>query len=114
MVVVINPVGSSSRSNPATYVGVFDPIRRAFADANQDARLQLQLADRPQLRRAAALPGSSMIHASAWYDNSAANRSNPDATAEVRWGEQTDEEMMFTALSYLIDDEAAAETTQQQ
>ena len=61
-----------------------------------------------------ALPGGSRIHASAWYDNSAANRSNPDPTAEVRWGEQTDEEMMFTALSYLIDDEATAETTQQQ
>ena len=61
-----------------------------------------------------SLPGGSKIHASAWYDNSAANRSNPDPTAEVRWGEQTDEEMMFTALSYLIDDEAAAETTQQQ
>ena len=29
------PVGRSSRSNPATYVGVFDPIRRAFAAANR-------------------------------------------------------------------------------
>ena len=60
-----------------------------------------------------ALPRGSRIHASAWYDNSVANRSNPDPTAEVRWGEQTDEEMMYTALSFLIDDEAAAETTQQ-
>ncbi len=53
-----------------------------------------------------ALPAGSRIHASAWYDNSAANRSNPDPTAEVRWGEQTDEEMMFTALSFLVDDDA--------
>ena len=29
------PVGRSSRSNPATYVGVFDPIRGAFAAANR-------------------------------------------------------------------------------
>ena len=55
-----------------------------------------------------ALPEGSRIHAVAHYDNSAANRSNPDPTAEVRWGEQTDEEMMFTALSYLIDEEAGA------
>ena len=36
-VVVVDqrPVGRSSRSNPATYVGVFDPIRRAFGTANQ-------------------------------------------------------------------------------
>ena len=32
------PVGRSSRSNPATYVGVFDPIRRAFAASNQVSR----------------------------------------------------------------------------
>ena len=28
------PVGRSSRSNPATYIGIFDAIRRAFASAN--------------------------------------------------------------------------------
>ena len=36
-VVVVDqrPVGRSSRSNPATYIGVFDPIRKAFAAANR-------------------------------------------------------------------------------
>ena len=60
-----------------------------------------------------ALPAGSKVHAVAYYDNSAANRSNPDPTAEVRWGEQTDEEMMFTALSYLIDEEAGAAALRQ-
>ncbi len=61
-----------------------------------------------------SLPKGSKIHAVSYYDNSAANRHNPDPTVEVRWGEQTDEEMMFTALSYLIDEEAGTVPTQQQ
>lgn len=56
------------------------------------------------------LPSGSSLHAVAHYDNSAANRSNPDPTVEVRWGEQTDEEMFFTALSYLIDEEGGDTT----
>src|SRR5206468_494160 len=35
------------------------------------------------------LPRGTKIHATAWYDNSRANRSNPDPTADVRWGDQT-------------------------
>ena len=44
-VVVVDqrPVGRSSRSNPATYVGVFDAIRRAFAAANRVSARTLQL-----------------------------------------------------------------------
>jgi len=34
------------------------------------------------------------LQAVAWYDNSKANLHNPDANAEVRWGEQTYDEMM--------------------
>ena len=47
------------------------------------------------------------IHATAWYDNSRANRSNPDPTADVRWGDQTWEEMMFTGFTFSIDGRAA-------
>jgi len=49
------------------------------------------------------LPKGSKLHATAWYDNSAANKSNPDPTKDVWWGDQTFEEMMFTALTFSVD-----------
>jgi hypothetical protein len=35
-----------------------------------------------------------VLQAVAWYDNSAGNPHNPDPNEEVRWGEQTYDEMM--------------------
>jgi len=49
------------------------------------------------------LPKGTKIRAVAHYDNSAANKSNPDSKVDVRWGDQTWEEMMFTAFVYSID-----------
>jgi hypothetical protein len=49
------------------------------------------------------LPKGTKIHATAWYDNSANNPSNPDPGRDVKWGDQTWEEMMFTALAYTLD-----------
>ncbi len=40
------------------------------------------------------LPPGTRFECSAWFDNSPNNPNNPDPTAEVRWGEQTREEMM--------------------
>ena len=40
------------------------------------------------------LRAGTELQAVAWYDNSKANAHNPDADAEVRWGEQTYDEMM--------------------
>ncbi len=40
------------------------------------------------------LAAGAELQAVAWYDNSRANPHNPDPDAEVRWGEQTYEEMM--------------------
>jgi hypothetical protein len=53
------------------------------------------------------LPRGTKIHATAWYDNSANNPSNPDPTKDVWWGDQTWEEMMFTGLTYSVDPPAA-------
>jgi hypothetical protein len=49
------------------------------------------------------LPKGSKIRAVAHYDNSAKNKANPDPKAEVWWGDQTWEEMMFTSFVYSID-----------
>jgi mono/diheme cytochrome c family protein len=41
------------------------------------------------------LPKGTLIECTAHFDNSANNKNNPDPTKEVRFGEQTWEEMMF-------------------
>jgi peroxiredoxin len=41
------------------------------------------------------LPKGTVLHCTAYYDNSGNNPSNPDPTATVRWGEQTFDEMMI-------------------
>jgi hypothetical protein len=48
------------------------------------------------------LPAGTKIHAVAWYDNSKANKSNPDPTKDVWWGDQTWEEMMFTSFTFHV------------
>jgi hypothetical protein len=48
------------------------------------------------------LPAGTRVTASAWYDNSTANKSNPDATKDVWWGDQTWEEMMFTSFTWHV------------
>jgi hypothetical protein len=49
------------------------------------------------------LPKGTKIRAVAHYDNSAGNKPNPDPKVDVKWGDQTWEEMMFTAFVYSID-----------
>jgi hypothetical protein len=47
-----------------------------------------------------SIPKGSKIISTAWYDNSRNNRSNPDPTVDVKWGDQTWEEMQYTGLLY--------------
>jgi hypothetical protein len=46
------------------------------------------------------IPAGARLVSSAWYDNSKANRFNPDPTVDVRWGDQTWEEMQYTGLIF--------------
>ena len=50
-----------------------------------------------------AIPKGTKIECVAHFDNSSGNKFNPDATKDVRWGEQTWEEMMIGWLTYYYD-----------
>jgi hypothetical protein len=60
------------------------------------------------------LPAGTKLHAKAWYDNSPANKSNPDATKTVTWGDQTWEEMMYTSITFWMPPAAPTSAGQQQ
>jgi hypothetical protein len=49
------------------------------------------------------LPKGSKLHVAAHFDNSAANKANPDPAATVRWGDQTWEEMMIGFFTYTVE-----------
>jgi hypothetical protein len=48
-----------------------------------------------ELAQPKILPQGTQVEVIAHYDNSTANKSNPDPTKDVRWGDQTWEEMMI-------------------
>jgi hypothetical protein len=48
------------------------------------------------------IPAGGTLTSTAWYDNSATNKHNPDPTIDVHWGLQTWEEMQFTGMLYSV------------
>jgi hypothetical protein len=57
-----------------------------------------------------ALPAGTVLHMTAWHDNSAGNKENPDPTAFVGWGPRTVDEMNIGWLDfYYITDKEYAE-----
>jgi hypothetical protein len=50
------------------------------------------------------VPKGTVVECVAHFDNSAANPANPDPTKEVRWGDQTFEEMMSGFIDYYRDE----------
>lgn len=60
-----------------------------------------------------AAPKGSRLEATAHYDNSVNNKYNPDPKVEVRWGDQTWNEMQYTAITYFVDHQAAPVATAQ-
>ena len=54
-------------------------------------------------KESVAIPKGTKIECTAHFDNSTNNKFNPDPTKDVRWGDQTWEEMMIGWLSYYND-----------
>jgi copper type II ascorbate-dependent monooxygenase-like protein len=49
------------------------------------------------------IPKGSILRSVAHYDNSKTNKANPDPSQDVYWGDQTWEEMQYTALYFTVD-----------
>lgn len=49
------------------------------------------------------LPKGTELHLTGHWDNSAANKWNPDPKAEVRWGDQSWQEMLSAPMGVLVD-----------
>jgi hypothetical protein len=67
-----------------------------------------------ELAKPKLLPAGTSVEVIAHYDNSANNKFNPDPTKDVRWGDQTWEEMMIGFWSTVVDPPAATATPQPQ
>jgi hypothetical protein len=59
-----------------------------------------------------AVTKGTRLEATAHYDNSTANKWNPDPKAAVRWGPQTWEEMQYSGITYSVDDTRREQTTE--
>ena len=64
-----------------------------------------------ELKDPVRLPKGTRIDCVAHFDNSANNKWNPDATKDVRWGDQTFEEMMIGFFLYKVPAQPAAPLT---
>jgi hypothetical protein len=60
-----------------------------------------------------AIPAGSRLELTGWYDNSAQNPANPDPAARVRWGPQTDDEMMLGYVEYFVAESSAAASSKE-
>lgn len=69
-------------------------IRSVLAVPRYDFNWQTYYMFREPLR----VPKGSKIISTAWYDNSAANKNNPNPNVDVFWGDQTRQEMQYTGI----------------
>jgi hypothetical protein len=66
-----------------------------------------------QLAKPKVLPAGTTVEVIAHFDNSPANKFNPDPSKDVKWGDQTFEEMMIGFWSTVVEPPAKVATPQQ-
>ena len=66
-----------------------------------------------ELAKPRLFPSGTIIEVVAQYDNSPANKFNPDPTKDVRWGDQTWEEMMIGVWGTVVERSAVPPPSQQ-
>jgi len=74
-------------------------------DGTQETLLDIPRYDfnwqlRYEYKQPRTIPRGSKVRITAVFDNSAANKANPDPTQTVKWGQQTYEEMMIGYIEY--------------
>jgi hypothetical protein len=55
-----------------------------------------------KLEKPVLLPKGTKLRATAWFDNSPNNKFNPDPKSEVRWGDQSWEEMVAGFVDFVV------------
>ena len=99
-------VAGSSFPTAATYDDAGNPLTVTYPDGGSEVLLSVPAYDfgwqeEYQLTEPKRLPKGTRIDCLAHFDNSADNPANPDPTKTVRFGMQTDSEMMCAVLEVL-------------
>ncbi len=90
------------------YPGKAFEYRAVFPDGRTETLLSVPRYDFNwqlvyRLKEPIVLPKGTRIECTAWFDNSPNNPANPDPSEEVRWGDQSWEEMMIGFMDLVAD-----------
>ncbi|MGC4081161.1 MAG: hypothetical protein QM736_03360 [Vicinamibacterales bacterium] len=88
-----------------------DRIRQGRDDQLHEAQLRLDVQLRVRRRRGAAAAGVTTLHVISWYNNTSANKYNPDPRNNAGFGNRSVDEMAFSWMNVhsMTDDEFARE-----
>ncbi len=96
----------------AHYRGFSSKLTAVYPDGKEEVLLNLPKYDfnwqrEYQFEGMKEIPAGTVLIADYLYDNSAGNAANPDPDAQIVWGDQSFEEMLYTQIRYRWVDETA-------